>query len=212
MAIRIASKKTAWGLAGAAALALGALAVAQGSPSLSAHAESSGDVLATAEAESISPVFSEAQAPEDRLPSFLLKGEQKIGDFDNGSSRLLGVTDGTKAWTVLNLKGEACLVTLLPGSEQWASMACATPEVFEKQALSLQSATATAESRLYFVPEGFAAPAKLDEVAPQLFSGDPSESENKPLTLTEESDANARSATSETVKIPPFESVEDLLE
>ena len=212
MAVHSMTRKSAWGLAGAAALGLAALAVAQTTPVLSAHAESEGEVLVAAEAEDISSVFSEAQDPADRLPGFLLEGPQKLGDFDISSARLLGVVDGTKAWTVLNQAGEACLISLLPGDDQWASMACATPEVFEKQALSLQSATPEAESRLYFVPEGYSAPEVLEEVAPQLYAGDPTVSETSPLTLTEEGASNARSNQDDSVEIPPFESVDELLE
>ena len=213
MAVRRLMKKATWGIAGAAALGAAALGVVQLSPLSTANATEGADVLSKAEAEAVSSVFADQQTPEDRLPGFLLGGSQKLENLVPTSTRLLGLEDGTKAWTALNTRGEACLISLLPGDDEWASMTCATPAIFKQQALSLQSATGDAESRLYFIPEGYDAPSELSEVAPQLYSGDPSEAETEPVTLTKEASKGARSATTtpNTIDVPPFESVDELL-
>lgn len=213
MAVRHLMKKTAWGAAGVATLGAAALGVVQLAPLSTANATEGADVLSATEAVAMSSVFADQQAPEDHLPGFLLSGPQKLDDLVPDSTRLLGLENGTKAWTALNTHGEACLVSLLPGDDEWASMTCATPEIFAKQALSLQAATDDAESRLYFIPEGYTAPSELSEVAPQLYSGDPSKAETEPVTLTEEASKGARSATgpANTIDVPPFESIDELL-
>ncbi len=205
------------GAAGAAILALAAVGVTQLSPIGAAQADDKTGALTASVASTVSPLYSSAQKESDKLPAFLLSGPQKMEGIVPTSTHLLGVDEGTKAWAALNTSGEACLISLLPGTEQWASATCATPAKFAEQGIGLQAATQEAASRLYFVPSGYGAQNGLDQVGPQLLAADPDVSDKTAPELTKEPSAGARTLNSETskqntLKLLPFQAVEDLRE
>lgn len=214
--MRIKMKTLGAGFAGAAALGLATFGVVQLSPVGAAQADDATGALSSAAADAISPVYRAAQTADDKLPAFLLEGPQAIDGIVPASTHLLGVDAGTKAWAALNNEGQACLISLLPGSEQWASATCATPAKFAAQGIGLQAATENAASRMYFVPAGYGTTEGLTNVGTQLLAADPhiTDDEAPELQKTASTTSRTLSASSipATVKLLPFIAVEDLRE
>ncbi|WP_133518853.1 hypothetical protein [Curtobacterium flaccumfaciens] len=216
---QIRMRRLAYPMVGGLVLAAGIVGAAAIAPDHRAEADSAGATLKATEARAILTEFASKQTAADQLPPFLREGEQALDGLDFTSSRFLGATDGTRAWTALNSNAEVCLVTLLAGSEQWASSTCATPADFAAHGIGLQSATSDESARLYFVPEGYGADADagLEEVAPQLLEGDPTESQEAPVELPQEDDSardqRAKSTQSRaTLELLPFDSITELQE
>jgi hypothetical protein len=203
--------KAAFGLVGVAALAVTALGVVQSGEEAAAQADAQNDTLTAPEAMAVSTVFGEAQDATDELPGFLLSGPQQIDGISAGSSRFLGEDDGTLAWAALNSRGEACLISLLPGDEQWASATCATPESFSAHGLGLQSSTAVESARLYFVPAGYEIPRGLQAAGTQLLVGNPRVTDSGSIELTKSEPGHSLRASNAPpiVELLPFESIED---
>ncbi|WP_027467279.1 hypothetical protein [Curtobacterium sp. UNCCL17] len=204
------------GFAGAAVLGLAAFGVVQLSPVGAAQADDAAGTLSPANASAISPIYGSAQTSGDKLPAFLLDGPQAIDGIVPESTHLLGIDAGTKAWAALDTDGQACLISLLPGSEQWASATCATPEKFAEQGIGLQAATETEASRLYFVPAGYGTADGLEPVGAQLLTANPhvTDAEAPELQKVASTKSRTLSAASgpSTVKLLPFIAVEDLRE
>lgn len=207
-------KRLGAGIAGVAALGLATFGVIQLSPIGAASASDTTGVLSTKTATTVSSVYAATQQTTDKLPNFLLSGPQSIDGIVPSSTHLLGDDDGTKAWAALNDQGQACLVTLLPGTEQWASSTCASPGDFAQKGIGLQAATQNESSRLYFVPSGYGSAPGLTQVGPQLLSGNAHvDQTSAPVLKKATSGATARSTSASapsTVELLPFRSVEDL--
>jgi hypothetical protein len=126
--------------------------------------------------------------------------------------------DGTKAWAALNNEGQACLISLLPGDEQWASATCSSPGDFASRGIGLQAATVDESARLYFVPSGYGAAPGLATVGTQLLSSDAHVTQTtgpvlKKTTSGSTTQSTARSTGESkpaTIELLPFKSVEDL--
>lgn len=193
---------------GVLALGLGALCFAQVNTPSVAVAQDAPETLTTQEAASISPLYAEAQGSQDRLPAFLVSGEQSFPGIVPDSSRFLATVDENKVWTVLDDGGEVCIITLMPGPDQFATQGCVTPERFAEAGVSLQASDETDAYRVHFVPEGYVDPAgQLDVAEDQLLVGDPSEASGP----TELVASDGAKSTSEVV-LPPMSSVAELAE
>jgi len=188
--------------AGIAALGIAAFALS-GSETETATAAAGSDPAAT---QALSPRFAAGQTAADVLPGFLLEGSQQLPGVLPATTRILGSKDGANYWLAKNDNGEACLISLMPGADELASMTCLPASKVWKQGLALQVQIPGKATRSYFLPAGYQAEiAGFQAVNDQLMVGD-AVGEGKPISATPKSSSNSRSAAttygSGTVELP----------
>jgi len=203
--------------AGAMLLTAAGWAAINAAPVQQASAETGGTSVTAAAAARISSVYTKKQTSDDKLPSFLTAGPQRIDGLQYETARLLGIDGTTKVWTALGADAKTCVITLLAGPDEFASSTCTTPADFELHGLGLQSSGTGSASRVYFVPAGLsAAGTGLRAIGPQLLAGDANETDAKPITLQSVSAATsgnalARSAPTSVVTLPPFTDIREAM-
>ena len=127
-----------------------------------------------AQIQAVDPDLRASQTASDTLPNFLQSGPQSL-DVVNSSARSLGVASGVRYWLAVNAVNQGCLIVLLPGSAEDATLTCAASSTVWKQGLALQAADPTSSARAYFLPTGYAPTgADLKMLSPQLYLGDAS--------------------------------------
>jgi hypothetical protein len=141
------------------------------------------DAIDPAMTQALSPRLQQSQATTDALPKFLQAGTQELPGIQASSVRQLGETEDAQFWLGINEDGETCLINLLSGPDQLASMTCQTAAVVWKQGLALQVDTKAGSVRAYFLPTGYA--TEIDgyvKVGDQLLVGHPSQA-SKTITV-----------------------------
>ena len=125
-----------------------------------------------AEAAAVSPLLTTPQTAGDVLPPFLLSGPQSF-DVDAKSTRLIAADGGTKYWITTNSLNQDCLVILLPGDMEYASMTCQPSTNVWKNGLGLQMESDGGTLRAYFLPTGYTAslPTGFKSLGSQLLVG-----------------------------------------
>lgn len=109
----------------------------------------------------------------DQLPPFLVSGNQALPDIEADTARALGEREGARYWLALNSDKKTCLISLMPGADQLASMTCQTAGYIWGHGLGLQVETANTAVRVYFTPEGYStAVPGYDHVGSQLVAAD----------------------------------------
>lgn len=156
-----------------ATLVLGifAVATAMSPPMLSANAKeivvpSSDEIL------EISPLFGKVQSTSDELPIFLLEGDQRLDGILPETARLIGVHEEVAYWIASGQSNDVCLISLLPGKDEFAVMTCQRIGNIWKTGIGLQFADSARSIRVYFLPSGY--PANLlgfETVGTQLLVG-----------------------------------------
>ena len=134
----------------ACAVVVGGAALVVGSTA--ANAESNDPTAAAATYEG----FTSAQTSVDALPAFLQKGPQAL-EVVATTSRALGESDGIQYWVAENQTNQVCLIALLPGRAEMASMTCHDPSDVWSHGIGLQNQDKTHADRAFFVPSGYAA-------------------------------------------------------
>lgn len=172
----------------------------------SAQAEDLGP-LSSELASSVSSAFAEEQESGDLLPSYLQTGEQSFPEIQLSSTRFLGADEsGTKSWTALNDKSEACLLVLFPSS-QMASLTCQEPEWILEHGLGIQATDGESEIRAYMVPEGTdtadVSSEHLTPIGEQLLTGNVEVSDVVPVEVPIE-------GSTDVVELTPFEALEPI--
>lgn len=120
------------------------------------------------------PVLGEDQAAADTLPGFLLDGPQALPGIQPNSSRSLGTEDGIRMWTAVNVDGEGCLISLLPGPDEISTLTCSDVEAINDGLLTLASTDGDEGIRMTLLPAGYEAEAtSLETEGEQLLIGDP---------------------------------------
>jgi hypothetical protein len=157
-----------------AACAAAAIAAVAGSGKVTETAAA--DVGMPPAVQALSPSFSDAQSSPDLLPSFLVNGRQAMDGIDQATTRLAGNMDGTRYWIAENHQGQACLIMLLPGDEQFASMTCGDAASVWSSGLGLQVNAPGSALNVYFVPTGYEASLEgYSQAGAQILVGDASE-------------------------------------
>lgn len=202
----IDSKAKGWGTTGAAFIG-GAVILASATAFLVSH-----QVTATAEASSVPttkvaagmfPGFATPQTQTDVMPAFLVEGDQALDTLSFGTVRSLGSTpDGVRLWTGFANNGEVCLVALLPGADEFASMTCVTPARFATGNLALQAGSKTSAVRAYFLPSDAAISDTANKLSSQLVLGDPH------VTSTKKTSSTIAKVGATALDLPTFEAVE----
>lgn len=186
-----------------AAVLSGALLLAPQSPTSTATAADLEQTLDADTAASISSVFAAPQTSADELPSFLLDGEQAFPGIDPLSTRSVGTTaDGIKLWTVLSLDEKVCLISLLPGEGQFATLTCQDPAGVAAGSLAVQTGDAEVAVRAFFIPSelNVAEAPGLTRLSDQILLGNALENQTEPVTLSR-TDVAARQAP---IELPAF--------
>jgi hypothetical protein len=124
------------------------------------------------EIRAIAPVLADAANPSDKLPEFLVTGPQRLDVKDN-SARFMSESDGTKYWMATSPLNEACLISLQPGPDQFASMTCGSSDDVARHGLALQVEDESGSERAYFVPDSYIIEPGQDltQAADQLWVG-----------------------------------------
>jgi hypothetical protein len=164
------------------------------------------DSLTSRESRALLSESAGAQSKGDELPAFLLEGSQSLEGVVAESSRRLAKSDGVTYWLAENEASEACLILLLPGSDQYASMTCQPTQAVWKTGLVLEAQSDAHSVRSIFVPAGY--PTVLSgyrSAGPQLLVGSASV-EADAVTLHPEPGAASRikSHGADHLEIPAF--------
>jgi hypothetical protein len=147
---------TALGIAGLGIAGLAVAAVLASSTSTPrADAAPAATAAPSVLAAKVAPALASAQAAVDALPAFLASGPQSFEGVDPTSSRSLGAKDGIRYWVAQRADGDVCLISLLPGSGQFASETCQAPTVVAASGIGLQFGDATHAVDAYFLPPGY---------------------------------------------------------
>lgn len=188
---------TLWPTLGAGALALlvaGGLFAA--GTSSSANAADKPDATLT---KSLAPELSARQSGHDVLPSYLLEGPQSFESVVPASTRVIGVVHGVTYWLANDDRGWTCLISLQPGPDELATMACDTAEQIWKKGLALQVASPLVSVRSYFLPAGYSGAVAGLEQSGQLLIGDASHASKSIKVAPPKNPHAVKSASGETV-------------
>lgn len=178
------------------------LVVTFGPRSTSASAET-GEISAAAVLE-VSPLFNVAQMKTDKLPSFLTDGAQSLEGIGEDSTRFLGEQDGIKYWIAARSSNEMCLISLLPGRDQFAAMSCQLIDTIWNSGIGLQFADSRYNVRAYLLPNGF--DAKVDgftTLGTQLLLGSGERDSVKEMLVAPQSTSKHRDA----LQLIPFHAI-----
>jgi hypothetical protein len=128
--------------------------------------------VAEASPKTISPLFARDQTSGDVLPTFLTSGNQSLEGVVPDSTRMIGSSQGVDYWIATNSTQQVCLISLLPGTGEFAAMTCRDGASILDSGLPLQTADSDVTLRAYFLPEGYTASASgLSHVGSQLLVG-----------------------------------------
>ncbi|MGO4105768.1 hypothetical protein AB4Y63_17655 [Leifsonia sp. YAF41] len=164
------TKRLALALIPLAALGLVGVGISQ-----SANAQDSNDPAVEVAQGTISASFDATQAVADELPTFLQTGRQALEGVVTSTTRHLGTNDGVEYWIAANDKDQFCLVVLLPGPGQYASMTCQDGNKILSSGIGMQAADREHAIVAYVLPTGYDADlAGFTKVGDQLLVGDSS--------------------------------------
>lgn len=156
------------------------------------QAAASGDVEPSEALIEAIPALGEPQTATDELPGFLVDGEQELPGISADSVRELATHDGIRIWTAVNDGGEGCLISLLPGPDQIATLTCASADAINEGMLTLASSDGDSGARISLTPPAYDADdSELESVGDQILIGDPAE----PTPEIEASDGSGDSIT-----------------